>query len=292
MGKSGAFGLRRPRNVAEGRKYGRSPLCTNGIHDQDNLSPSLVTFSKKQERLERTKSMPLSQKWYRCKQKTITKRQRKAYQDLWPRYGIEFKYNTTFDLIEIFPTNQSYRRAILDIGFGTGDSLLYTALTQTDAVCIGCDLHRAGIAQAMARLHEHQVTNTRIVRGDASVVVSQHMASHSLDEIHVYFPDPWPDVERDVNRRIIRPNMVTEFARILRHGGLLRLTTDVEAYAEYAQAVFASHQNHWTLSGLHRSEPSLYRPVSHRPITKYCQKALEEARPIIDMEFQLAKITS
>jgi tRNA (guanine-N7-)-methyltransferase len=58
----------------------------------------------------------------------------------------------------------------------------------------------------------------------------------SFDEILVFFPDPWHK-KRHHKRRLIDPAFVDLAAAKLRAGGVLRLATDWQAYAEQMLAV-------------------------------------------------------
>ena len=56
-------------------------------------------------------------------------------------------------------------------------------------------------------MREQGLDNIRIVRHDAVEVFEQGLAPGSVDEILVFFPDPWPKA-RHHRRRIIQPDVV------------------------------------------------------------------------------------
>jgi tRNA (guanine-N7-)-methyltransferase len=54
----------------------------------------------------------------------------------------------------------------------------------------------------------------------------------SLDELLLYFPDPWPK-KRHHKRRIVQPAFAALAASRLKPGGLFKLATDWEPYAAW-----------------------------------------------------------
>jgi len=61
-------------------------------------------------------------------------------------------------------------------------------------------------------------------------VLHHEVADGRLDEVRIYFPDPWHK-KRHHKRRLVQPEFVALLARKLKPGGLLHLATDWEDYA-------------------------------------------------------------
>ena len=78
--------------------------------------------------------------------------------------------------------------------------------------------------------------NLRVISHDAVEVLKDHIPDDSFDEILVFFPDPWHK-KRHHKRRLIDPTFMESAAAKLRRGGVLRLATDWQAYAEQMLAV-------------------------------------------------------
>lgn len=262
--------------------------CRMSINDQQYSIQELRALEAQQVE----NSSPLSQRWYRLKQLGMTKNQKEYYAKLWPIYGINYSFNT-FINSDILMNDLKYENlqldgsVFVDIGFGTGDSLLHLAKQFPRTLCIGCDIHRSGISHTMKKLHEENISNAKIIRGDATKIFGKHFDSNSVDSIFVYFPDPWLDIRRDLARRMIRPTMLDNFHRILRQNGSVRLTTDVEEYARFAVDLFARHEVKWQHVSSNKFSQISEANTQYRPITKYGKKALEEGRPIIDLHFRL-----
>ena len=74
------------------------------------------------------------------------------------------------------------------------------------------------------------LANVRVYRHDAVEVLQHEIAAGALDELRIYFPDPWHK-KRHHKRRLINPGFATLLASRLRLGGVLHLATDWQDYA-------------------------------------------------------------
>jgi tRNA (guanine-N7-)-methyltransferase len=97
-------------------------------------------------------------------------------------------------------------------------------------------VHRPGVGRLLNALANANVANARVYRHDAVEVLSHEIAPASLDEVRIYFPDPWPK-KRHHKRRLIQPEFVALVASRVARGGRLHLATDWADYAEHMQNV-------------------------------------------------------
>ena len=199
--------------------------------DIDALAISNTNQHKIDKRLLRdaqSRSNPYTQKWYRDKQRFISKAQKKALNDYFDLYGIELKYGDILDLNEY-----NYQKVILDIGFGIGDSLIESAADNLNDFYFGCEVMRSGVAQAIQKLAELDppLKNCKVARIDATKLIEKHINKNSLDRVHVYFPDPWINEIRDGERRVIRTQMLNLLHQTIKDDGILHIVTDVNDYA-------------------------------------------------------------
>ena len=214
-----------------------SPLCLIG-----SSSPSAVSSDEvlSRGRLRKEES-PLSQAWYKAKQRPISSNQKKVLREHWPAYGIDLKYGEVIDVHSLFGSSRSsnQRPLVIDLGFGMGESLLHMAANNPEKDYIGVEIHRAGLAQCLGGLVTEGFSNVRLIRADATTLLGNHLPAVCLNEVHIYFPDPWPNEYRDSERRVIRPKMVYLLSRLLKPGGLLHIATDVADYASHVEAVMS-----------------------------------------------------
>jgi tRNA (guanine-N7-)-methyltransferase len=175
------------------------------------------------------------------------------------------------DLAELFGNDH---RVVLEIGSGKGRFLLSTAAEQPDVNFIGIEksLHYHRVIRD--RMLKRGLTNIRLINHDAFLVLRDMLASSSIDEIHVYFPDPWPR-KREQKRRIIRAEVLQEMKRVLVPGGSGIYVTDHRDYFEAAAPV---------VEELFRSERRI-PGENDPPRTNYEAKFREEGRPIFEVRF-------
>ena len=77
---------------------------------------------------------------------------------------------------------------------------------------VGIEVHRPGVGRLMNALAAHNVNNVRLYNHDAVDVLEQlHRHRRALDEVRIYFPDPWPK-KRQQKRRLIQPDFVALLA--------------------------------------------------------------------------------
>jgi tRNA (guanine-N7-)-methyltransferase len=206
----------------------------------------------------------------------MTAAQERAWTELWPRYGIETG-DAPLDLATIFG-----RRAplTLEIGFGNGESLVALAAAHPERDFLGLEVHRPGVGHLMLRAEELGLTNVRAVCRDAVEVLQQCITPGSLDEVLLYFPDPWPK-KRHHKRRIVQPDFVALVANRLRQGGTFRMATDWQPYSEHMLEVASG------CAQLCNAAPSagfVQRPES-RPVTRFERRGQRLGHGVWDLAF-------
>ncbi len=157
----------------------------------------------------------------------VTVGQERALKELWPRFGIDYG-PAPLDLDAVFG-----RRAprCLEIGFGTGEVIGSLAAAHPEADYLGIEVHRPGVGQLLLRAEGAGLSNLRVICHDAVEVLATQLGADTCQEILVFFPDPWHK-KRHHKRRLIEPIFVRRLAQVLCPGGILRLATDWQEYAE------------------------------------------------------------
>ncbi|HEU0224573.1 MAG TPA: tRNA (guanosine(46)-N7)-methyltransferase TrmB [Steroidobacteraceae bacterium] len=164
-----------------------------------------------------------------------TPAQRRALGELLPRWGIPFSPALP-DFDAIFGRRA---RRVMEIGFGEGAQLLELAAGAAESDFIGVEVHPPGVGRCLLGIEARGLTNVRVIMHDAVEVLATQVAPASLDEVLLYFPDPWPK-KRHHKRRIVQPAFVALVAGRLKPGGCFRLATDWEPYAEWMREVLDS----------------------------------------------------
>ncbi len=160
---------------------------------------------------------------------------------------------------------------VLEIGSGMGEATAAMAAADPDRDLLAVEVHTPGVAALLRRVEDLGLTNVRVVEADALHVL-ERLPDGSLDEVRVFFPDPWPKA-RHHKRRLVSPAFVERVATALRAGGRLHVATDWEHYAEQVLDVLAASLRFEVVS----------RDRGARPVTRFEQRGWDEGRPSYDV---------
>ncbi|RLV55707.1 tRNA (guanosine(46)-N7)-methyltransferase TrmB [Aeromicrobium phragmitis] len=211
----------------------------------------------------------------------LTERQQHAWDDLAASYVLDVPRAVSstsvdpdfrVDLAAVFGRQAP---VVMEIGSGRGESLVHAAAEHPDIDFLGLEVYVPGVAQTLVTMRHENVTNVRLAVVDAVPALSTMLPAAGLEELRVWFPDPWHK-KRHHKRRLVTDHFVPLAARVLRPGGVWRLATDWEDYAEQMREV------------LDRAEPFEFSGTwserfSGRPITKFEAKGLAKGRTIRDL---------
>ena len=154
--------------------------------------------------------------------------QQRAFNELWPRFGLDYQGSPrNFDAA----FGRSAPR-VLELGFGNGEALRYAAARDPARDHVGIEVHAPGVGRLLNALAEDDARNVRLYPHDAVEVLGHEIADASLDEVRIYFPDPWHK-KRHNKRRLVQPDFAALLVRKLAPGGRLHLATDWRDYAEH-----------------------------------------------------------
>lgn len=151
----------------------------------------------------------------------------------------------------------------VEIGFGRAHHLCELAAARPEASVLGFETRRQWCRGAARRAERHGLANLRVIEGDARSYLEPLVAAGTVDALHVLFPDPWWK-RRHQKRRVFQPSFLALAHRLLAPGGWVDARTDVPAYAERIEALFASHDG-FALAGVTIDDPELGAlPRTHR----------------------------
>ena len=211
--------------------------------------------------------------WYKARQRSVTPAQKAAERALWPLYGLSFAYNRPIDLAAAFG-----RRAptTLEIGCGSGEALVELAAARPEHDFLGVDWYRSGLASCCSELQARGLSNVRLVRSDALMLLDRGLpAAPTFDEVLVFFPDPW---RGSPERLMVRPDVVSSLGRRMRASGVLHVATDVPGYPEHVRDVMAQSS-----TGVAPEWRQVSCAGRWRPSTKYEREGLAAGREVEDL---------
>jgi tRNA (guanine-N7-)-methyltransferase len=127
-------------------------------------------------------------------------------------------------------------RRVVDLGCGNGRWLIHSALERRDVDHVGIDLVPPAIKLASLRAGQRGLTNLKFAWGDATEFILERALGESLDEVHLYHPQPYYDPAKKA-RRQLTPAVLLAIWRALRPGGIFVFQTDNSAFARYARKI-------------------------------------------------------
>ena len=209
---------------------------------------------------------------YKLRGRRITEGQQEAWDRLWPVFGIEYS-DQKINLAELFPDS---KRIIMEIGFGMGEATAQIALADPTTSYLAVEVHRPGIGALIIRAENLGVRNLKIINEDIYEVLTKHIADHTIDAFHIFFPDPWPK-RRQHKRRLLQPSFIEILSSKLKHGGRINIATDWLPYAQEIEKNFAANSD-FTGGVIRRPE--------WRPLTKFESKGITKEHVVTDLQYR------
>jgi len=162
----------------------------------------------------------------------------------------------------------------LEIGFGSGEHLLWQAQHNPKIGFIGCEPFINGAASLLGEIETKGLESIRVHDGDARDVLAW-LPAGSIARAFILFPDPWPK-KRQAKRRLVSPELAAALARVIKPGGELRFASDDADYA--AQALLAVNGS-GAFDWLARKAADWRERPADWPETRYERKALSGRKP-------------
>ena len=178
------------------------------------------------------------------------------------------------------------RRAplVVEIGSGLGDNVVEAADAHPERDHLAVEVYTPGLAQTILRAQQRGdgtgLTNLRLLQVNAAELLATGLPEGSVDELWIFFPDPWPK-SRHHKRRLVTPAFADLAARVLRPGGTWRLATDWAEYAARMLAVGDASPRFRNPHGAGNAAPRF----EGRVLTAFERKGLAAGRHATDLEF-------
>ena len=173
--------------------------------------------------------------------------------------------------------NGSEAPLTLEIGFGLGDSFIEMAAAEPSRNFVGIEVHEPGIGKCAYMAGTQNLSNVRIINGDAIQLLKQLPENH-IDRIQLYFPDPWQK-KRHHKRRFVSPERMAIVTRSLKQGGWFHTATDWEHYAFWMVEVLDGFAGLTNQAGAGKFTD---RP-DFRPMTKFERRGLASGHGVWDL---------
>lgn len=164
---------------------------------------------------------------------------------------------------------------VVEIGGGRGEVIVQAAAENPDTDFLALEVYIPGVAQTLVAMQRENVRNIRIAILNAAEALDTMLEPASVDELWVFFPDPWRKL-RHHKRRLVTESFAAQAARVLKPGGVWRLATDWQHYADQMSNVLRNSPDfdadgQWT----HRFDG--------RIVTRFETKGTDVGRSIRDL---------
>ena len=171
--------------------------------------------------------------YYSSRNRSLTKDQRLILRS--------YKKKISLESFLLSKKIKKYEKRSLEIGFGTGEILIYNAMKYPETFFMGVEYYKRGIANLLMNIEKKKLDNIRVFYGDASQYL-QAIATRTFSEVLIMFPDPWPK-KRHWKRRFINTTNVNELSRILKLRGKVLFFTDNDSLAFWGLRHFIQNKN-------------------------------------------------
>jgi tRNA (guanine-N7-)-methyltransferase len=216
----------------------------------------------------------------------MSEAQERAWSELAPRFVIAAPRDAAATSIRpgaaIDPHQVWGRHAplIAEIGSGQGHAIVHAASGAPDTDFLAIEVFRAGLARTMLDAERAGVGNLRLVEANAPEVLQHLLPAASLDELWVFFPDPWHK-KKHTKRRMVTAEFAETARTALRERGMLRLATDWEDYALQMRDVLDE------ADGFERAFEGEWAPrFDGRVLTAFERKGSRAGRDIRDLAYR------
>ena len=216
----------------------------------------------------------------------MSEAQERAWAQLSPRYRLEVPREVAATSVAkdaaVDPAAVWGRRAplVVVIGSGLGHAIVHAAGHAPDRNFLAVEVFKAGLARTMLDADRAGIENLRLVEANAPEVLERLLPAGSVDELWVFFPDPWHK-KKHTKRRLVQPEFAHIAAGALRDGGLLRLATDWEEYAVQMRDVLDA------APGFERAfEGEWAERFAGRVVTAFERKGARAGREIRDLVYR------
>ncbi|MBN2675795.1 MAG: tRNA (guanosine(46)-N7)-methyltransferase TrmB [Alphaproteobacteria bacterium] len=209
---------------------------------------------------------PLIRSFGRIITKPLSTKKKEDLETILPKLSIPD--SIPHDLTKIFHT--PVKNVCLDIGFGGGENLIEKVLKNPEIGYIGSEVFLDGMIKFLRFWENSNCPQNCLVSTDDVRTILQKIQKESLDQIDLFYPDPWHKA-RHHKRRMIAEDNLKLLEQTLKTTGILRVVSDISNYIDMAKETIAQNPKLKIIS-------CSTTPFEDWTTTRYEQKAFREGR--------------
>lgn len=211
------------------------------------------------------------------RQGRLTEGQQRSLDTHWTQLGVEVGTGV-IDFDQCF----AHRAPVwMEIGFGNGEALVHMAAANPAINFLGVEVHLPGVGHALGEIAARELDNVRVVRHDALELLENNIAKNSVEQVSLFFPDPWHKT-RHHKRRIVNDEFLRLLQAALVDEAVLHMATDWSSYATHIRSVLLRHDSYVPIV----DEPMYESIVGQRPDTKFEQRGLRLGHEVFDLVYR------
>lgn len=204
----------------------------------------------------------------------VIARRRKLYK--FARFN---EFTTCFHLEEWVKVRDSilnHKDLVVEIGAGSALFSVELARQNPKKMFIAVDIKGDRLYQGARESEKLNLSNIYFVRSDITRI-TEVTQPHSVNEIWLTFPDPWPP-KSDARHRLTAPRFLNYYREILRTDGVLNFKTDNTPLFEWSLEQFA--KNGWKAEFITRDLHESDAPDEAKIMTSYEKRFIKDGLKI------------
>ena len=168
----------------------------------------------------------------------------------------------------------------LEIGFGTGENLIFQSLKFKNQIFLACDPFVTGSIKLLKKIEIMNIKNIFISNLDFSSLY-QKIRNSKFEKIFILFPDPWHK-RRHFKRKLINKLFIKQIKLISHNRTSIVIATDDLIYQDIIRESFKRDGN---FEKLVEKTNNTFLGIVDVIETKYYKKALEKEKKSIFFVF-------
>ena len=172
------------------------------------------------------------------------------------------------------------KRKNLEIGFGTGENLIFQSLKFKNQIFLACDPFLTGSIKLLKKIDKMNIKNIFISNLDFSSLF-QKIRNSEFEKIFILFPDPWHK-RRHFKRKLINHLFLKQIKLISHNRTSIVIATDDLIYQDIIRKSFEKDGD---FEKLVEKTNNTFLGIVDVIETKYYKKALEKEKKSIFFVF-------
>jgi tRNA (guanine-N7-)-methyltransferase len=167
------------------------------------------------------------------------------------------------------------KKNIIDVGSGKGESTLFLAKKNPDALIIAIEIFWDGNINLCKQLSKLKLYNVKIFSSNVLKLFDHLNKDDYFNEIWILFPDPWSK-KKHYKRRLINDNFFTKVYPYLKKDGKIFIATDSSSYLK--SIMNSIYKTKSLFNWLNNTPQNWIYEMLDLPCTKFFKKAQNSYR--------------